>query len=167
MLRRDFLAGLFAGLFPVVVGCSKTNPLPATDADATPTEQKPKPKNPFRNDSPGGETETPEKETVEQPCAGCAGSGKVPGYCDTCKGTGRCWKCFGTGTEPCQSCEGKGQLPGRRLNNNCSYCNGRGDVACSKCEGKGKGVCKTCDGKEVKDTCPSCRGRGTVRVPKP
>ena len=165
MVRRDFLTGLFAGFIPVVAGCSKTTPPPAADAGAPPTEDKPKPKNPFRNDSPGGVTETPEKEAVEQQCAGCAGSGKVPGYCDSCVNTGRCQKCFGAGTEPCRSCDGKGQLPGRRLNNNCSYCNGRGEVACSKCDGKGG--CKQCGGKEVKDTCPSCRGRGTVRVPKP
>lgn len=164
MFRRDFLAGLFAGLFPAVVGCSKTTPPPTTDADATPTEDKPRPKNPFRNDSPGSVTETPEKETVEQSCAGCVGTGKVIGRCDACNGTGSCEKCFGTCTESCKACAGKGQLPGRRINNNCSYCNGRGDIACSKCEGKGK--CKRCDGKEVKDTCPSCRGRGTVRVPK-
>lgn len=162
MLRRDFLASLFGGLLPAVVGCSKTTPPTATDA--TPGETKPKSKNPFLNDTPGGVTETPEKETVEQQCPGCDGSGKVPGNCDSCRSTGRCWTCFGTATEPCQSCEGKGQLPGRRLNNNCSYCNGRGDVVCSKCEGKG--VCKKCDGKEVKDTCALCRGRGTVRVPK-
>lgn len=164
MFRRDFLTGLFAGCFPVVAGCSKTTPPSATDADAIPTEDKTESKNPFRNDAPTGDASKPEPETVEQPCAGCAGSGKVDGVCDTCKNTGVCEKCLGSGTQPCRPCGGRGQLPERRFNRDCSYCNGRGEVECTKCSGKRN--CRSCGGKEVKETCPGCRGKGAVRVPK-
>ena len=165
MFRRDFLTGVFAGLFPVVAGCSKTEPSPAPDANAAPPGDSPKSKNPFRNDSPESDPDTPEKETVEQPCAGCAGSGKVAGVCDTCKNLGTCDKCLGIGLQPCRPCGGRGQLPERRFDNNCSYCNGRGEVACTKCNGNR--TCKSCGGKVVKETCLGCRGAGTVRVPKP
>jgi DnaJ-class molecular chaperone len=165
MFRRDFLAGLFAGISSVIVGCSKATPPPAADGGAAPPGEPPKPKNPFRNDSPSGDSTAPEPETVEQPCAGCTGTGKVTGVCDTCKNLGTCEKCSGVGTQPCRSCGGRGQLPERRPpNNNCSHCNGRGEVECTKCSGKRS--CRSCGGKEVKETCPGCRGKGTVRVPK-
>ncbi|MBX3401600.1 MAG: hypothetical protein KF873_22955 [Gemmataceae bacterium] len=142
MFRRDFLTGLFAGLFPVVVGCSKSSPTPPPDGSTSDTT-----------------------ETVEQKCTACAGGGKVHGRCAACNGSGRCPACAGSGGQKCKSCDGKGQIPGRRLNPDCSYCNGTGRTACPKCDG-GR-ACSKCDGKEVQETCPACRGTGAVRVPKP
>lgn len=163
MVRRDFLTRLFAGLLPVAAGCSKTAP-PTANADAAPPTGPPRPKNPFRNDTPSPDNTKPEPETVEQACAACAGSGKVAGVCGTCSNHGACEKCLGFGTQPCRACGGKGQLPERRFNRDCSHCNGRGDVTCTSCNGSR--ACKSCGGKEVKETCPGCRGKGTVRVPK-
>ena len=164
MFRRDFLAGMLAGLFPVVTGCAKTTPPPATDADAPSTGEKPKPKNPFRNDAAAGDSATPEVDTVEQKCAACGGGGKVTGTCDACNGTGLCQACSGSGGQRCKMCDGKGQIPGRIRNPDCSYCNGRGEVACTKCDGKR--VCGRCEGKDVQVRCDVCRGSGSVRVPK-
>lgn len=164
MFRRDFLTGLFGGLFPVVAGCSKTTPPSATDADATSTGETPKPKNPFRNDGAAGDATPSEADTVEQKCTACGGGGKVTGRCDACTGTGLCRMCSGSGGQRCTACDGKGQIPGRIRNPDCSYCDGRGAVACTKCDRKR--VCGRCEGKDVQVRCDVCRGSGSVRVPK-
>lgn len=157
------MAGIFAGLFPAVAGCSKTTPPPATDADPSSTGEKPK--NPFRNDGTAAADSTPsETDTVEQKCTACGGSGKVTGRCDACNGTGLCQTCSGSGGQRCKMCDGRGQIPGRIRNPDCSYCNGRGEVACAKCDGKR--VCGRCEGKDVQVRCNVCRGSGSVRVPK-
>lgn len=81
-----------------------------------------------------------------EPCAECAGSGRVA-----------CAACQGAGGVACKDCNGSGKRPV------CTACGGVGTATCRACRGKGvqrDGTpCRDCGGDGV-GLCVSCRGDG-------
>jgi hypothetical protein len=61
-------------------------------------------------------------------------------YCRECKGSGKCWRCGGTGGENCNRCNGTGEVAGAR----CPICRGKGLLKCIACDGAKK--CFECNG---------------------
>ena len=75
-----------------------------------------------------------------RPCGWCGGTGsRRADLCETCRGTGKCMACQGTGfvkllgdrKAPCTACNGTGRCPacGGR---------GRGEIRCPRCRGSGR-----------------------------
>lgn len=85
----------------------------------------------------------PFENSLQRVCQRCSGSGKIPGQCKTCRGSGRCIS---------PSCQDGTQVVhgfnGRVTTMPCPSCGGSG--SCRACKGTG----------EVRNACPSCFGRG-------
>ena len=77
-----------------------------------------------------------------------------------------CTYCDGSGEVNCQECDGDGEIE-------CSHCDGSGQISCEDCEGE---ECSLCDGDEFikcsdcdgdgSDTCSDCYGDGKFECPE-
>jgi hypothetical protein len=110
-------------------------------------------------------------------CAICAGSGATP--CEACKGRGAsdCAVCEARGKLSCQTCKGMGTIleqkqrkvyddviDQERVENvqelvPCPVCGKTGAVTCKRCEGKGETPCLACEGQKTLP-CKQCAGTG-------
>lgn len=106
----------------------------------------------------GGRYECPECEgSGNAPCDECDGSGEI--MCDRCDdGRVDCSNGCTNGSVDCGDCDGRGE---DEDGEECSTCNGSGELECMDCNGSGTEECSKCDGSSYV-SCRNCDGDGRI-----
>lgn len=124
-----------------------------------------------------------------EPCAACAGSGRIvcavchgekEQTCGKCKGKGslNCDICEASGAVTCQTCMGSGSTTLQTVHRvwddaagkervqklsesaPCPVCHKTGSVECRRCSGSGQVTCSVCEGRRTVP-CAKCKGEGS------